>query len=880
MIEQFTKLQSELCVTTREEKSICPSDELKTGIVNCDHSESKHCCNFFSALSPKSVREGSPRIASTRPKLLSPSGSTSSRHASPGRVTTSPLSPQRRTRHGTSDVSAPSADQISVTSLSTTQPTVIKESQETIAERARHEADVLRRVSELQKEGLWSAKRLPRCAEPVRPKCHWDNLLEEMQWMSSDFAEEKRWKKAIAKKIANAVVKHVNETGLNITLGCDEVVSDEEDEEYTAMQHCKQVALMVEEFWSQMLKLATWRIESRQAEKMKKERNKHLDFIVDQTEKFSSWISEGFLQNTGTGEGNIPQEQKMDVTEGSEEEDDEDGEFVPDKADVDDEDTIAVDEAAEQANHEEELDALKQEADMGVDDLLASLPPEYLEQLGLKPASTSQPSKEPAPTKEGEISSAKYDSNITTSPDSNAVSKPCEYTPEVTTGLNEEEEEGNKDESEFMSRQQRLDKLSAVASSMQPQLGSESKMHIPVPFLLRGGDLREYQRVGLDWLVMLHDKHINGILADEMGLGKTIQTIALLAHLACVKEIWGPHLFFFPASVLLNWEMEFKRWLPAFKVLTYYGSVKDRKEKRKGWTDQNAFHVCITSYQLAVIDQSVLKRRHWQYMILDEAQNIKNFRSRRWQALLSMQSQHRLLLTGTPLQNSLMELWSLMHFLMPHLFQSSEDFRDWFASPLASMVEGDREFSDNLIVRLHKVLRPFLLRRLKKDVEKQMPSKEEHLVPCRLSRRQRFLYDDFMSRASTKEVLQTGQFVSVLGILVQLRKVCNHPDLFEPRPVTSPFVMHDNLVLKVPFKLVETKQTINPKALEWLASESDNFCGIDFDRCQELCPSREAFIAKYTSDVTETDLEKAKGNESLTSMLHSTAAEFVYEAST
>lgn len=101
-----------------------------------------------------------------------------------------------------------------------------------------------------------------------------------------------------------------------------------------------------------------------------------------------------------------------------------------------------------------------------------------------------------------------------------------------------------------------------------------------VPFLLRG-ILREYQLIGLDWLVTMHEKHLNGILADEMGLGKTIQTIALLAHLACEKGIWGPHLVVVPTSVMLNWELEFKKWCPGFKILTYYGSQKERKAKRQ-----------------------------------------------------------------------------------------------------------------------------------------------------------------------------------------------------------------------------------------------------------------------------------------------------------
>ena len=110
-----------------------------------------------------------------------------------------------------------------------------------------------------------------------------------------------------------------------------------------------------------------------------------------------------------------------------------------------------------------------------------------------------------------------------------------------------------------------------------------------------GAALKSYQLTGLNWLVSLYNNNLNGILADEMGLGKTIQTIALLAHLACEKEIWGPHLIVVPTSVMLNWEMELKKWAPAFKIITYYGNQKERRLKRVGWSKPNAFHICITS---------------------------------------------------------------------------------------------------------------------------------------------------------------------------------------------------------------------------------------------------------------------------------------------
>jgi len=148
-----------------------------------------------------------------------------------------------------------------------------------------------------------------------------------------------------------------------------------------------------------------------------------------------------------------------------------------------------------------------------------------------------------------------------------------------------------------------------------------------VPFLLKH-KLREYQHVGLDWLATLHERKLNGILADEMGLGKTIQTIAVLAHLATEWGVWGPHLIVVPTSVMLNWEMELKKWCPAFKILTYYGNQKERKLKRQGWTKTNAFHICITSYKLVIQDHQSFRRKKWKYLILDEVRCMKkNFLS-------------------------------------------------------------------------------------------------------------------------------------------------------------------------------------------------------------------------------------------------------------
>lgn len=292
------------------------------------------------------------------------------------------------------------------------------------------------------------------------------------------------------------------------------------------------------------------------------------------------------------------------------------------------------------------------------------------------------------------------------------------------------------------------------------------------------------------------------LICCQMGLGKTIQTISLLAWLACERHIWGTHLIVVPTSVMLNWETEFKKFAPGLKVLTYYGNPKERKEKRRGWSRQNAIHVVITSYQLVITDAPVFRRKSWEYMVLDEAHNIKNFKSQRWQTLLNFNTQHRLLLTGTPLQNNLNELWSLLYFLMPQGisedagFANLTDFQDWFARPVDKLIEDgvSNQQAKETISKLHTILRPYILRRLKADVEKQMPGKFEHVVNCRLSKRQRFLYDDFMSRSGTRAIMASGNFLSIINCFMQLRKVCNHPDLFETRQIVTSLALSHTAV--------------------------------------------------------------------------------------
>lgn len=314
--------------------------------------------------------------------------------------------------------------------------------------------------------------------------------------------------------------------------------------------------------------------------------------------------------------------------------------------------------------------------------------------------------------------------------------------------------------------------------------------------------LKEYQLKGLNWLVNLYDLGINGILADEMGLGKTVQSISVMAYLAEKHNIWGPFLVIAPSSTLHNWQQELTKFVPQFKVMPYWGSANDRKKLRKHWDRSSAtyskdapFHVFVTSYQLVVLDARYFQKIKWQYMILDEAQAIKSSDSSRWKCLLGFHCRNRLLLTGTPIQNNMKELWALLHFIMPSLFDSHDAFNDWFSKDIESHAESNTTLDREQLSRLHQILKPFMLRRIKKHVQKELGDKIEEDVFCDLTYRQRAYYVTLRDRISVMDLIEKAAFgneqdaTTLMNLVMQFRKVCNHPDLFERAETRSPLSM-------------------------------------------------------------------------------------------
>uniref|UniRef100_A0A9J8BWM4 E1A binding protein p400 n=1 Tax=Cyprinus carpio carpio TaxID=630221 RepID=A0A9J8BWM4_CYPCA len=546
-------------------------------------------------------------------------------------------------------------------------------SQDKQAEQAKLESHVHQRIAELRKEGQWSACRLPKLQEACRPKSQWDYLLEEMQWMAADFAQERRWKMAAAKKLVRTCARyHVEQK---------KTEEREKREEEMRLRHiASTIARGVDYFWSNIEQVHLHTIYTSVNLKL------CLCLVAevpldDLMKQYAGAYAEGF-------------------------------EWPQPSSQSEDEDREEADDMHSPLNspHDAVL----------IDSLLSMDQYRGAERMAFGPDG-----------------------------------KPTKDIAEVAAATD----------------------LILPKGSARTTLTSRSS-----PPALLHGSLREYQQVGVEWLSSLHRKNLNGILADETGLGKTVQTVAYFAHLACNQGIWGPHLVVVRTCKLLNWEMEFKRWCPGLKILLYLGSRRQRRYKRSRWCEPNSFHVCVTSYKLLLKDQSHFLRRRWRHLVLDEVQLIKNMTEKHWETIFNIKSQQRILLINTPLQNTLKELWTMIHFLLPGITHPYLNF------PIKPGTDQNQDYCHKLVIRLHRMIQPFILRRSKRDVEKQMPKKYEHILKCRLSKRQKSMYEDILIQPSAQEALKTGHFVRVLEVLMQLQKICNHPDLIQPRDTHNSYI--------------------------------------------------------------------------------------------
>eukprot|EP00980_Cylindrotheca_fusiformis_P022389 scaffold9267_cov168-Cylindrotheca_fusiformis.AAC.1 len=324
------------------------------------------------------------------------------------------------------------------------------------------------------------------------------------------------------------------------------------------------------------------------------------------------------------------------------------------------------------------------------------------------------------------------------------------------------------------------------------------------PSCIKFGKLKPYQLESLNWMIHLAEKGLNGILADEMGLGKTLQSIAILAYHWEYLKIQGPHLICVPKSTLSNWMNELKRWCPSLRAIRFHGSREDREQMiEELFNNEAASHdgkrperqimdehgelvddnsqnprrwdVCVTTYEICNTEKKALGKFAWKYLIIDEAHRLKNDASMFSTTVRSFRTANRLLLTGTPLQNNLRELWALLNFLLPDIFSSADQFDDWF-----NLEIDDEDAKKNMISQLHKILRPFMLRRLKADVAKGLPPKTETIIMVGMSKMQKQLYKKLLLRDLDSIAGNNGKNrTAVLNIVMQLRKCCGHPYLFE-----------------------------------------------------------------------------------------------------
>ncbi|KAG8914855.1 hypothetical protein FRC00_010341, partial [Tulasnella sp. 408] len=373
---------------------------------------------------------------------------------------------------------------------------------------------------------------------------------------------------------------------------------------------------------------------------------------------------------------------------------------------------------------------------------------------------------------------------------------------------------GGKTEPGSPSKRARVEDGSAVATSEtkdddEKKAKEEEILYMKQPKTVTGATLRDYQLAGVQWLALLYENGLNGILADEMGLGKTLQTISFLAHLK-EKGVWGPFLIVCPLSVLHNWKAEFEKFAPTVPVVIYHGNPEHRRElvrtemalptdlgssaasspagsrastpsvsgggkKGKGKkapppkapraaalagqkTGQTkaSFPVVLTTFEMIIKDRNVLNKYAWSFVIIDEGHRLKNMESKLVQEIRTYPSANRLILTGTPLHNNLNELWSLLNFIMPKLFDDLSAFQAWF-NPVASSKPSAKEQdavnsvgmtaqeNAQLITSLHAILKPFLLRRLKADVEVNLPPKKEYILYAPLTKQQLDLYQNVVA---------------------------------------------------------------------------------------------------------------------------------------
>merc|ERR1719201_79261 len=361
-------------------------------------------------------------------------------------------------------------------------------------------------------------------------------------------------------------------------------------------------------------------------------------------------------------------------------------------------------------------------------------------------------------------------------------------------------------------------KMEGVVEKLTAAGGSNSLEIKQQPEMLNSDlTLSVYQLIGLNWLVLMHKQAINGILADEMGLGKTIQTIAFLAHLK-ERGDGGPHLIIVPSSTMENWRKELELWAPDIQIVTYWGSQDERRHLRLQLVqDELDYDVILTTYNMVISspeDRVLFKKMEFHYVVFDEAHMLKNMASQRYEQLMKIRCSRKLLLTGTPLQNNLVELMSLLIFVMPGMFaKKKEQLKKMFSLFPKQQDESERSnYEKDRIAHAKRIMKPFFLRRLKADVLTDLPAKIASVERVPMSTRQAELYFQLVAdyKARAAKIAETGQAASgadsAIGMLMNLRKTANHPLLIRDQ--------YDDHKLGVMARLLKTRDSGHKEAVE------------------------------------------------------------------
>nr|XP_022344572.1 SWI/SNF-related matrix-associated actin-dependent regulator of chromatin subfamily A containing DEAD/H box 1B-like [Crassostrea virginica] len=377
-------------------------------------------------------------------------------------------------------------------------------------------------------------------------------------------------------------------------------------------------------------------------------------------------------------------------------------------------------------------------------------------------------------------------------------------------------------------------------------------------YLSDGCRLKPFQMVGLNWLRIMHSQQLNGILADEMGLGKTIQTIAFIAHLLEEGET-GPHVVIVPSSTIENWMREFDTWCPQVNLLVYYGSMEDRRQSRMSllYDTKAEYNVVLTTYNMAtgsVEDRALFKKVDFHYAIFDEGHMLKNMSSLRYQNLMKIAAERRLLLTGTPLQNNLLELMSLLCFVMPEIFSGKTDQLKQMFSMINRGVDdkAKSKYERERIQQAKRIMKPFVLRRLKSEVQQQLPQKKDQVLHCDLIPPQRALYQHLIQQF--KQVIKDVQGKDTndgASMLMQLRKASNHPLLLRNH-------YNDEILLKMAKKLTKEPSHRDRGALAELIYEDMSVLN-DYD-IMKLCDQYPKYLGSFKLD-TSVIMESGKFKE-------------------